>query len=122
MSRGLPGGERAGDSIRVRGLRKQYGKRVAFTAFSMNVPCGARFGVLGPNGAGKSTLMGILAGFIRPSAGEVMVDGLKAGSPALRGRVGVLPDGSPFPEDVAVGTFLGCLAALQDLDAARVVD
>jgi ABC-2 type transport system ATP-binding protein len=116
-------GAREGGGIHVRGLCKRYGERVAIANFSIDVRSGATVGVLGPNGSGKSSLIGVLGGFIHPSSGEIYIDGSEVGSSALLGRVGVLPDGTPFPDDVFVGKWLDCLAALQGFDAPdRVVD
>lgn len=43
--------------------------------FSLNVAAGERVAILGPSGAGKSTLLSLIAGFLEPAQGEIMLDG-----------------------------------------------
>ncbi|WP_455426908.1 thiamine ABC transporter ATP-binding protein ThiQ [Dryocola sp. LX212] len=42
--------------------------------FSLNVDAGERVAVLGPSGAGKSTLLSLIAGFLEPASGEILLD------------------------------------------------
>ncbi|RSD22241.1 thiol reductant ABC exporter subunit CydD [Amycolatopsis eburnea] len=42
----------------------------------LRVPAGARIAVVGPSGSGKSTLLAVLLGFVAPSSGRVLVDGV----------------------------------------------
>ena len=51
--------------VKVRGLRKEYGRVVAVAELDLDVPRGSVFGLLGPNGAGKSTTFGILCGWLK---------------------------------------------------------
>jgi energy-coupling factor transport system ATP-binding protein len=68
---------------------------------TLSIPRGARAGIIGSEGSGKSTLMQVLAGLLKPSAGEVLLDGVnpwsseKAGV-ELRRRLGVT---FQFPEE-----------------------
>ena len=58
------------------GLRPRTTKQFwALRGMSFSVPRGKTFGVVGPNGAGKSSLLGLVAGTITPSEGEVRTDG-----------------------------------------------
>lgn len=68
-------GADAASILELRGIRKAYGPTIALAGAT--VSCGARtvHGVIGENGAGKSTLMKILAGVVRPDAGEIAIDG-----------------------------------------------
>jgi ABC-2 type transport system ATP-binding protein len=63
------------DAVRVRGLRKAYGERVALDGVDLNVTRGEVLALLGPNGAGKTTLVEILEGHRRADAGSVSVLG-----------------------------------------------
>ena len=64
--------------VAVRGLRKRYGGVVAVDGMNLAVRRGAIHAVVGENGAGKSTLMKVLAGVVRPDAGEIEIDGRPA--------------------------------------------
>jgi ABC-2 type transport system ATP-binding protein len=58
-------------STEVRGLTKRFGSREALSDVSFAVAEGELLAVIGPNGAGKTTLLSILAGILRPDAGEL---------------------------------------------------
>jgi ABC-type lipoprotein export system ATPase subunit len=59
--------------ISVRGLEHRYGAEAVLRLDSWKVAAGERWLVIGPSGSGKSTLLHVLAGLVRPSAGEVQV-------------------------------------------------
>ena len=62
-------------SLRLQGLTKRYGERVALDGLSLQLAPGSFVALLGPNGAGKSTLFQVLSGLFVPDAGEVEVAG-----------------------------------------------
>jgi ABC-type nitrate/sulfonate/bicarbonate transport system ATPase subunit len=86
--------------IEVRHLTKGF----ASGAGTLQVVEGVGFGVgdgefvaiVGPSGCGKSTLMGILAGFLRPDQGEVLVDGVAVVKPSSKAIL-ISQQGSVFP-------------------------
>ena len=59
--------------LRVEGLRKSYGSRAAVDGVSFEVRRGETFGLLGPNGAGKSSTLHMLAGLLKPDAGQILL-------------------------------------------------
>jgi ribose transport system ATP-binding protein len=61
--------------VAVTGLTKHYGGIAALVDMDLKVRTGLVHAVVGENGAGKSTLMKILAGAVRPDAGQVSLDG-----------------------------------------------
>jgi len=69
--------------IDVTGLGKSYGTIQALHDVSFHVDAGEIIGLLGPNGAGKTTMMKILTGYLQPSDGKAVVDGLDVVSDAL---------------------------------------
>lgn len=84
-------------AIEVRALTKIYPRRTAVEDLSFAVRRGTIAGLLGPNGAGKSTTLRALVGLVRPTSGEVFVDGAPFTSIARSGRrVGVHMDGFGF--------------------------
>jgi ABC-2 type transport system ATP-binding protein len=86
--------------VLTRGLTKSYKGIDAVTSLDLVVPQHSIFGFLGPNGAGKTTTMKMLLGLIQPSAGSGTVFGLdiKKDSPAIRARIGYLPQDPRFYE------------------------
>ena len=63
--------------IRVRGVTRRFGERVALHPTSFDVGPGGVTALLGPNGSGKSTLLRSIVGLVRPDAGSVEVDGVR---------------------------------------------
>ena len=83
--------------IKLKKLTKNYGKLVAVDALDLEVPAGQLFGFLGPNGAGKTTTIRMMAGLLKPTAGEIFIDGVSVlQEPAKAKQVcGFIPD-RPF--------------------------
>ncbi len=79
--------------IYARGLTKVFGGLRAVDAIDFSVSAGEAFGFLGPNGAGKSSAMRMIAAVSPRSGGELRVLGLDPDrdGPAIRGRLGVVP-------------------------------
>jgi simple sugar transport system ATP-binding protein len=63
------------DAIRVEHVSKSFGNVTALVDVSLKLAQGEVLGLVGDNGAGKSTLIKILTGFIRPDAGQIVVNG-----------------------------------------------
>jgi branched-chain amino acid transport system ATP-binding protein len=64
-------------------VTRRFGGLVAVDHVSASVEQGEIFGVIGPNGAGKTTLFSMIAGSLRPTSGEIKLDGTDlAGRPA----------------------------------------
>jgi branched-chain amino acid transport system ATP-binding protein len=61
--------------LAVRDLKKSFGGIVAVDGVSFDVHEGEILGIIGPNGSGKSTLFNCILGQLRPSAGDVHLDG-----------------------------------------------
>src|SRR5947209_8962274 len=85
-------------ALAVSGLAKRYGAVTALAGVDVEVAEGELVGLLGPNGAGKSTLTKIACGLVRPSGGEVLVGGARAGTRAARGTLGYLAELFRFPD------------------------
>jgi len=85
-------------ALRLREVRKAYGRTVALAGISMEVQPGEVLGLLGPNGAGKSTTMKIAAGLVGADSGEAVVGGAAAGSRQARRQVGYLGELFRFPD------------------------
>ena len=79
-------------ALQLRGLERRYGERPALQDVTLDLEVGRTLVVFGPNGAGKTTLLRVLAGLLRPHAGEVRVLGAKLPGEGwrARGRVGLL--------------------------------
>jgi ABC-2 type transport system ATP-binding protein len=78
--------------LRVRGLSRRFGVRVALDGVTFDVAPGEVFGLLGPNGAGKTTAFRLLSGLLPADAGTVELDGhpTSPAGRAYRARLGVV--------------------------------
>jgi len=60
----------------IRSARKRYGAFAAVDDLSFQVRRGSFFSILGPSGCGKTTLLRLIAGFIEPDAGDILIKGV----------------------------------------------
>ncbi|MDX1394130.1 MAG: ATP-binding cassette domain-containing protein [Gemmatimonadota bacterium] len=78
-------------AIRLEGVRKQFGKKVAVRNLDLEVPQGSIYGLIGPNGAGKTTSIRMMLDIIGPDGGTVEVFGSRD-IVSQRHRIGYLPE------------------------------
>ena len=77
--------------LECRGLTKTYGSHRGLEDFSVALPTGRIIGLLGPNGSGKTTLIKLCAGLLRPTSGQLYIDGMPVG-PDTKSIVSYLPE------------------------------
>lgn len=106
-------------AILTQQLRKAYGPKVAVRGLDLRVERGEVFGFLGPNGAGKSTTVKMLLGLVRPTSGAVQVLGGSPDNPAVRARLGFLPEQFRFQTWMTGHEFLTFHAQLAGLGRAE---
>jgi ABC-2 type transport system ATP-binding protein len=103
--------------IEVEKLTKRYGDRVAVRDMSFAVEKGEVVGFLGPNGAGKSTTLRMITGFLAPTSGRVVLDGIDVARRPLeaRKRFGYMPEGVPLYPEMRVLEYLRYRAELKGI-------
>ena len=109
--------------LAARGLRRSFGRVRVLHDIGLSLAAGEVLAVAGPNGAGKSTLLRVLAGLMRPSAGEVRVLGqpLTADAAETRRAIGLLSHQTLLYDDLTLLenlTFAARLYGLADPGAA----
>lgn len=79
--------------VQVTDLVKTFGKNEAVKGVSFTIGKGEIFGLLGPNGAGKSTTINIMCGYLEPTSGDTIIDGISVVQEPLRVKnlLGVVP-------------------------------
>ena len=63
--------------VEVKNIKKNYGKNEAVKGISFNIQEDEILGLLGPNGSGKTTTIGMLLGLLKPTSGEILINGQK---------------------------------------------
>lgn len=92
-------------AVKCFNLIKYYKAFKALDSVSFEIFEGECFGFLGPNGAGKTTLMGMIYGFIEPSAGELILFGSRIDRDNLseaKYKIGVIPQDNNLDPDLSV--------------------
>lgn len=112
-------------AVRLQGVVKRFpgpGDTPPFNAvdqITAAVGAGRLTGLVGPDAAGKTTLLRLVAGLLVADGGELHVFGHGAGTEAVRGRVGYMPQGFGLYEELTVGENLRLYADLHGLPAAE---
>ncbi|MCF8564111.1 ABC transporter ATP-binding protein [Alicyclobacillus tolerans] len=110
--------------LSVTGLQKQIKDRLIVKDVSFEVGPGQIFGFLGPNGAGKTTTIRMLVGLIRPTAGQITIDGhdlSKEPLSAMR-RVGCIVENPDLYPYLTGYENLFQLARMQGAEAVARID
>jgi spermidine/putrescine ABC transporter ATP-binding subunit len=74
MDRSAQSAISSGAQVRLRKLSKTYSGLAAVDGISFDVPAGAFVSLLGPSGSGKTTTLNLIAGFLTPDAGDILID------------------------------------------------
>lgn len=109
-------------AIEARGLTKLFPgalglgqPKQALSDVSLVVPRGSAFGLIGLNGAGKTTFIKAMLAVLRPSSGTLRVLGGDPEDPAIRARIGYLPERLYLPGSWSARTFLASVGRLRGL-------
>jgi Cu-processing system ATP-binding protein len=108
-----------GSVIEARQVSKRFGEVLAVDRVDLEVRRGELFGVIGHNGAGKSTLFRMMLGLLKPSSGEILVNGVPVHGPAFRDvrrSVGYLPENVVFYDNLSGLETLDFFARLKGAD------
>jgi heme exporter protein A len=109
--------------VEARGLQRSFGRVRILRGLDLSLGPGESLAVIGPNGAGKTTLLRLLAGLMRPSAGEIRVLGQRLGreSDAARKVIGLLSHQTLLYDDLTLLENLTFAARLYALPRPREV-
>ena len=103
--------------IELKGVTKRYGAVEAIHDISFTAPKGQIVGLLGQNGAGKTTTLNILTGYMPPTEGQVLVDGMDmlTQSRDCKRAIGYLPEKPPLYDEMTVSSYLRFVCELKEM-------
>ncbi|KLU57060.1 multidrug ABC transporter ATPase [Paenibacillus sp. VT-400] len=110
------------DVLEVKQVSKVYEGQRGVHQLDFTMERGEIVGFLGPNGAGKTTTMRMITGYVHPTAGSIMVDGISVHEQGqrVRSKIGYLPETPPLYPDMTVQSYLKFIANLRDVPAREV--
>lgn len=96
-------------------VSKIFGQKKAVEKISFKAKEAEIIGFVGPNGAGKTTTMRLIMGYLKPSEGEIKVDGLDPIKERIKvlEKVGYLPENNPLYQEMKVTEYLQFIAQLK---------
>lgn len=110
---------KTGTLVECRDLTKNFSGKIALEKVNLEIGRGKIIGLLGPNGSGKTTLIKLLNGLIRPTYGEVLIDGKKPGV-HTKSIVSYLPDRTYFADWMNVKDVLDMFSEFyEDFDRSK---
>ena len=101
--------------IKAEQLTRRYGEFLAVDRVDFTIEQGEIVGLLGHNGAGKTTIMKMLTGYLEPSSGRALVDGIDVAEQPKRvqGMLGYLSESLPLYPEMSVVGYLEFAAELR---------
>lgn len=110
--------------IEAKSLCKRYDGFTAVDDLSFTITAGQVLGFLGPNGAGKSTTMKMLTGFLTPTSGTALINGVDVSDHPVEAckNIGYLPEGAPCYGEMTVRQFLTFVARARLIRKSEVAD
>lgn len=105
--------------LECKNLSVKYGSAYAVRDLNLNIERGRIIGLLGPNGSGKTTLIKTIMGLLKPSEGEVLIEGMKP-SHLTKAVISYLPDNMYLDKNLKIGSIVNYFADFyEDFDADK---
>ena len=109
--------------IEVSHVSRYFGSFSAVNDVSFSIPTGQIVGLLGPNGAGKTTTMRMITGYLAPSEGQVLIDGVDITQAPVEAKkkIGYMPESAPLYGEMIVEDYLKYIAQMYGEDPEEKV-
>ena len=103
-------------------VSKFFGDHKALDSATIKIEDGATIGIVGPNGAGKTTLIRLLCGILKPSKGQIIIDGkdLQKHPTEIKKMIGYLPEEPNLYERPKAGELLEYFGLLYGVPREKI--
>ena len=105
----------------IRELSKYFDEKLAVSDLSFEIQAGEIVGLVGPNGAGKTTTIKCILGLLKPSSGEILINGanLDKNELMLKSMVSYIPEIPILYDDLTVNEHLKFIAMAYEVERAE---
>jgi ABC-2 type transport system ATP-binding protein len=109
--------------ISIKSFTKNYGTNIAVDDLSIEIPKNSVTGIVGPNGAGKSTTLKSIVGLIKPTKGDIFINGISISQKPLEAKkiIGYMPEESAVYESMKVDDYLLFFASLYNVPKDKAI-
>jgi ABC-2 type transport system ATP-binding protein len=103
--------------IETKNLTKKFGNFTAVENLSLSIDHGESYGFLGPNGSGKTTTILMLLGVLKPTSGEVKIEGqsVQTDSFNLKKKIGVVAEYQKYYDEMTAWEYIQFFADLYEV-------
>ncbi|MEQ1955918.1 ABC transporter ATP-binding protein [Mesorhizobium sp. CN2-181] len=110
-----------GAAVSIRNLSKRYNNYNAVVATTIDIESGDFFAIIGPSGSGKSTLLGMIAGYIDPTAGQIVINGRDiVPEPIYRRNIGMVFQNYALFPHLTVAQNVGYPLKIRGVSSAEI--
>lgn len=99
-------------------IHKSFGNAEVLKGISLEIQAGQVISMLGPNGSGKSTLMKCILDLVKPTQGEILVNGNSSNDHRSRALISYMPQVARFPENISATRLFDLMAQLRGEEAS----
>jgi len=103
--------------IELKGVSKKFKNKTVIHDLDLTIKKGEFYALIGPNGAGKSTLIKLLTGLLKPTEGDILLDGVSIVDEPQNAKsfIGYIPDEPTVWDGMTGFEFLNFVGALYNL-------
>lgn len=107
--------------IEIKGVSKKFQDKTFVHTLDLYIKKGEFYALIGPNGAGKSTFIKLLAGLLRPTKGDILLDGVSMLSDPKEAKslIGYIPDEPTIWDGMTGFEFLNFVGSLYNIPASQ---